>query len=1129
MQPKSEYNVIVSLNNYAGQSNITCELTNELKGFKVSKRSYFDSNNQFQKITLQAGADWPEGDYDLSIISTDGLVNKKQVIQYNYKVFVIMVQTDKAIYKPGQDVQLRAVILDNLLRAVPPDLIEDLKIFILDPQNVPLLEMRRDLGFKTKDQQLYNVNMFNYTNGVTDDITFKLHDASKPGQWTIQVATHSQLENYTFYVDYYTLPMANVTINLPDYVKFDHATLDYSVDVFYTFGKPVDGYVEIKIEDYKACEKLVKIDPDHSWIKNLTLEHGQIKGTLNLQDTKLLFANNCSQITLNISAKAYDKNTDTVYFNYEVLDVIESEIKGEFLNKQLVYRPGKSIINEVTFQVNIPVVDAGKKAQLVVTAEPESNLFLLAIDEAILALKQGNDLSEIRVLNNLKTNVQYKYDTDSFLSTGMVFMTNGQKECKNSKLMSSFDGKEANKIDGYDPDDGGDGDSHNPKTNNAIRKNFRETWIWDRIDIPHGKHRIGIRSTVPDSITSWKVTAFALHPEKGLGLTTNPAYVTVFRPFFLKLNLPYSVKRNETSEFHVLLFNYKNETLDITLDVYQNSTDKHKTMIKIDIYKHVVVDLLMFENDVNKLTTSVKSVLPKDRVVGSELLLMTATTELMTVQWTDKLQGLEQNYSMKFDFSKPTGCCQQRIDFGFPKVYWLDYAIATNRSDQDMKNQAVSDITYTYSLLCWHVVYDGSFVYYEQYNPNGGQDNVVLDKRAAFLWQTAFTLQFMTHVAKYILVDPKSYKDVKNWLKSVQSASGEYIETYRDHDIMSTKSNAYLTAFVHKIMLEANEINPTTDKWLTEVFDRLTDPLDMLSTCLVLNMIKAKNLDHCNEKVDKLMSRDSTGAYWNNDQGKPSLYVTAFGLMLLSERKNKATALEVFKYIITKQKHDGNFHDCVGWCVEQDSLVTVTCMEALTKFHIMLKQYDRVKENVFVTFEIAGSDKQTIHLLPNSQVVQVVEGNATAPEVGIVAEGFGNAKATLMYQYNTNTLIEGGFNITISHTKHNDKYVMLHICTNHKDQDKTTTNNIIEIDLPSGYHYHSENFVWNKDIVDKIEGKEGDTQINVYIKQLTGKQLCIDVPTIESYNVVDRYAVPVKVYPYYDRSNMSVLPYDVDK
>ena len=53
---------------------------------------------------------------------------------------------------------------------------------------------------------------------------------------------------------------------------------------------------------------------------------------------------------------------------------------------------------------------------------------------------------------------------------------------------------------------------------------------------PHGKNRIGIAAKVPDSITSWRLTAFSISSEKGLGLTKNPGHVS-YKYFFLKLHI----------------------------------------------------------------------------------------------------------------------------------------------------------------------------------------------------------------------------------------------------------------------------------------------------------------------------------------------------------------------------------------------------------------------------------------------------------------------------------------------------------------------------------------------------------------------------------------------------------------
>src|SRR5690349_6284286 len=71
----------------------------------------------------------------------------------------------------------------------------------------------------------------------------------------------------------------------------------------------------------------------------------------------------------------------------------------------------------------------------------------------------------------------------------------------------------------------------------------------------------------PDTITSWIITGFSLHSVYGLGLTSQPTKLTIFQPFFVSLNLPYSVKRGEVLALQVLVFNYlqNNETATITL------------------------------------------------------------------------------------------------------------------------------------------------------------------------------------------------------------------------------------------------------------------------------------------------------------------------------------------------------------------------------------------------------------------------------------------------------------------------------------------------------------------------------------------------------------------------------------
>ena len=59
----------------------------------------------------------------------------------------------------------------------------------------------------------------------------------------------------------------------------------------------------------------------------------------------------------------------------------------------------------------------------------------------------------------------------------------------------------------------------------------------------------------------------------GLGLTQDPASLTVFLPFFIQVTLPYQIKRGEILSQDILVFSFLNVkqtvTLSITYDVNQ--------------------------------------------------------------------------------------------------------------------------------------------------------------------------------------------------------------------------------------------------------------------------------------------------------------------------------------------------------------------------------------------------------------------------------------------------------------------------------------------------------------------------------------------------------------------------------
>eukprot|EP00794_Sanderia_malayensis_P006960 gene6960-7745_t len=89
-----------------------------------------------------------------------------------------------------------------------------------------------------------------------------------------------------------------------------------------------------------------------------------------------------------------------------------------------------------------------------------------------------------------------------------------------------------------------------------FRSNFPETWLFGDVEI--GASGVATKSfKVPDTITTWVMQAFATSTVTGLGVAT-PYSMTAFKNFFVQLNLPYSIIRNEQVMLSASVFNFGN-------------------------------------------------------------------------------------------------------------------------------------------------------------------------------------------------------------------------------------------------------------------------------------------------------------------------------------------------------------------------------------------------------------------------------------------------------------------------------------------------------------------------------------------------------------------------------------------
>ncbi|XP_073451731.1 alpha-2-macroglobulin-like protein 1 [Aquarana catesbeiana] len=151
------------------------------------------------------------------------------VVRNNTKVIVkkerykTLIQTDKAIYKPGQTVKFRILSLNEDLQPVQ-DAIQSVQL--------------QDPG-KNRIGQWLNVTV---NQGLAE---FSLALTSEPplGEYTIRVKDTV----HHFNVEEYVLPKYEVTLQFPKVVLFNSETVPVKLCGRYTYGKPVLGDYRIEI------------------------------------------------------------------------------------------------------------------------------------------------------------------------------------------------------------------------------------------------------------------------------------------------------------------------------------------------------------------------------------------------------------------------------------------------------------------------------------------------------------------------------------------------------------------------------------------------------------------------------------------------------------------------------------------------------------------------------------------------------------------------------------------------------------------------------------------------------------------------------------------------------------------
>ncbi|XP_057300499.1 alpha-2-macroglobulin-like protein 1 isoform X4 [Hydractinia symbiolongicarpus] len=554
--------------------------------------------------------------------------------------------------------------------------------------------------------------------------------------------------------------------------------------------------------------------------------------------------------------------------------------------------------NKVSIKFDKSEVKPGNKVKLTVKGFPKSRIAIAAVDKSIHFLAKGNDIKP-KDLFNIRNTLDitpgwvnnygrcprrwgrrkrsiapgwfwqdYVDSEKAFSNVGVTFLSSLNIDVRPCKELPLIEYSRA--VDDLSPDGGTEGipgpvgatrknkklnSSNNQKKNARPRTEFPETWLWTEEKLSKdGVHVFDVK--VPDTITSWYASGFAVSKQAGLGVAS-PTELRAFQPFFISLVLPYSVVRGEDVTVPAAVFSYL-ENACITVRVSLSYSPENyriiagpsaKTCIcggrtatvlfrvqprklgripirvsaetldenacavnkpfnsKITAADSLIKKLLVEPEGVKEDHTQSSFFCPKDTsgTYNADFTLQVpsnvvpgsvfAKVTAMGDLMGSSLSNIDELLAM------PYGCGEQNMLKFAPNIFIMNYLNNTNQVSGEIKTKALDYMRSGYQR-------ELTYKHGEKFDSNFGSYSAFghRDKNGS-TWLTAFVLKSYAQARPWIDVDPTEIDDPKNWLLNIQSKDGCFPTVGSLHNKAmkgGVKTPATLTAYVLISLLEAD-------------------------------------------------------------------------------------------------------------------------------------------------------------------------------------------------------------------------------------------------------------------------------------------------------------------------------------
>ncbi|KAK3922691.1 CD109 antigen [Frankliniella fusca] len=711
-----------------------------------------------------------------------------------------------------------------------------------------------------------------------------------------------------------------------------------------------------------------------------------------------------------------------------------------------------------------------------------------------------------------------------------------------------------------------------------LTKSPAPTWLFTNVTTG-ADGRASLKRAVPDSITSWVVTAFSVDPLYGLGLTPQPSKLTVFRPFFVTVDLPYSVVRGEAVSLPVVVFNYmdRDVTAEVTLEhggdlEFADVSNEVNSPAGLELFRRkrvavkaqdtAVTSFMVIPREVGSITikvtvsseragdsierqllvkpegdtvsknkailidlrasgsfkTNVTLHIPKYIVPGSERIEVSAVGDLLgpTIPNLDKLVRM------------PHGCGEQNMITFVPNVVILDYLKNSRQLSQAVESRARGYMEQGYQQQLTYRHKDGSFSAFGESDPSGST------------WLTAFVARAFRQGQAYIPLEERVVDEALQWLAEHQAANGSFPELGTVvHASMQGGAARGLALTAYQFTSKyRNTINKAVD-YLVRNIGGAEDEYAIAVTTYALHLALHPTKDAAFNLLESKARSDGELKWWNRtlpaaEDKNPwhtrpnalSVEMTSYALLTYLQRGLVADAMPILHWLLAQRNANG------GFVSTQD---TVLGLQALSE---LLQRTASPPGNVVVSFSYRAGAGHTSSISinrVNSMILQKQEVPRGVREVQISATGSGVALVQVSYSYNVN--VTGAwplFTLDPQVDKNSDaNHLQLSICAGFVPNQVANASNmaVMEVTLPSGFTADRAALpsLEQSQHVRRVETRDQDTVVVLYFDKMVRKEYCPTVSAFRTHRVARQHAAPVVLYDYYDQSRRARVFYEPRK